>query len=680
MSRRGVLVVLIVGLACGAVGFLLGREGAPAPPAPAREERSEPAARTGSGSVAPAPDGDPRAVPAETSGTGVIEGRVVTENDEPVTGVVVRATPRSVSTRGKAAPDRSLETRMRDLARRHARERQAVTGTDGAYRLEGLVDGHYVVRAWREGWQFWHRAGREVRTGTTVDIHGRRIATLTVTLLMPDGTEATSGYVDLKADGASEGRVWSPEDRAIVLTPRRWTVEATGGELGELVSERETVTVSAESPTAVTLRLRETPGLRGRVTFEDGVVDGLATVAVRRLAPDEVPDPASLNGSRPAVDAPRRGAYALRGLASGRYLAGVLVEGRLEAHRVVTVGSGMTDCDFVVPAPARSEFLLLTALGPDGRPLRSLHGPERMARLPDGTYRIRSSVLRQRPERWRVRVGHHRYGTREIEVPEGPAPTATVRFETPGTLLVTVEAYGERAVGGTFHLDLETEDHPYGDVDHEGRCRFDKVVPGRYPLHLLLHDRGRTERILTTEIEVRSGENAASLALPALHTVTVLAPRLPVRHGLSLRRVDGTIDRHEWTGDDRRAVWHHVPAGAYELRADDAGESMRIDVPGATIVRFEARPYDALVVTVTDPAGFLARSGLRDGDRLVAVNGTEFTGPRQMNRALVQAVRAGPVRLAVLRGGARLTVTVDFRPILDEGRDALGGRLDPGPR
>ena len=61
---------------------------------------------------------------------------------------------------------------------------------------------------------------------------------------------------------------------------------------------------------------------------------------------------------------------------------------------------------------------------------------------------------------------------------------------------------------------------------------------------------------------------------------------------------------------------------------------------------------------IEDPAGTLGRSGLRNGDLVVAIDGTEITGEPQGYSLQRAAEAKGRGTFTVLRGGKRVDVDV----------------------
>ena len=100
-----------------------------------------------------------------------------------------------------------------------------------------------------------------------------------------------------------------------------------------------------------------------------------------------------------------------------------------------------------------------------------------------------------------------------------------------------------------------------------------------------------------------------------------------------------------------------------------------MSVPGTREVKYDTRPDNCLVIRVTDPGGVFAQSGLRDGDLIVAIDGTELTDSRQMQALGTLAMKKNEAVLTVSRGGKRFEV----RAHLSDWK-AWGGRLEHARR
>jgi hypothetical protein len=398
VNRSAFLPILFALIAGGLVGFVIGRGAAPKPPStdlPGRERAEELAEEARSPEPAPIPAATAETLgeilaalpkPRIPTGSGSITGRILTTEGAPVSGVLVRATWTSSGRGGRRAGgpprDRSLEERVRLLHRSHhldrATRREARTAADGTYRIEGLVDGAYNVRAYSAGYQIWTR-GRAfgVSPGAEVDFQARAIAGVTLEVLDPDGNlarEATITFTQETGFGGttSSSERWSSANRTVYAQPGTWSVQAKSGDHGEMVSEPETVTLEAggEPPTA-TLRLRGRPGIRGSIRFEDGIDDGQYFVTTVRVPRGVEAGPGLLlTAARSAGHSiwPEGGRFAITDLEPGLYVLGATRGGgEVATWCEVEVTEGLVERDLVIPPRIRPSTSSSTFSDPTAR-------------------------------------------------------------------------------------------------------------------------------------------------------------------------------------------------------------------------------------------------------------------------------------------------------------------------
>jgi hypothetical protein len=603
-----------------------------------------------------------------------------------------------------------------------ATRREARTAADGTYRIEGLVDGAYNVRAYSAGYQIWTR-GRAfgVSPGAEVDFQARAIAGVTLEVLDPDGNlarEATITFTQETGFGGttSSSERWSSANRTVYAQPGTWSVQAKSGDHGEMVSEPETVTLEAggEPPTA-TLRLRGRPGIRGSIRFEDGIDDGQYFVTTVRVPRGVEAGPGLLlTAARSAGHSiwPEGGRFAITDLEPGLYVLGATRGGgEVATWCEVEVTEGLVERDLVIPAPDPSEYIVVHVLGPDGAPLsgvqfssafrsrhRSSSGGSQVARLDDGSWRVRHHAIDDDDRadeggRFYVTASHPKLGSREVGYDAKTQRDLTITFEAPASLVVTVSGYGSSGYEDLLSVQLvgveknaDTDDPVVGasspargGIDDEGRQSFGPLSPGDYEIriHVRLPSHGSFS-IVRVPISLGPGEAEKTVALPRLYTLTVLtdAPKASFR---IQSEGDSRLSIWSLEAKDGKAVVRGVPAGTYLVQGQNGAEGqMRVRIPGQETVRFEGRPINALKVTITDPEGALARAGFRDGDVVVGVNGELFENQTDMQLKLMKAL-AGTAKLLVQRGGGRIEISVELGPLF-RGRGEQGARMEPVAR
>jgi hypothetical protein len=622
MSRRISIVVLATIVCSLAIGFVIGRSTAPVtsvsgdPAAIGESARRNGTPRSASSSLPgdSAIDLAIASVPPPEIGPedGVITGRVLVDGGMPLGGVTVSARSQWRPSTKRRGEDRALEEKMQDLIREHLHDqrtrREAISNADGTFRIEGLSDGKYRLWASREGYRLV--SGRhDVRPGETVDVSGYAVAMIDLTVLLPDGTPASSATVEAR-DGRMESRFGVTSNHHVMtLLGGTWKLTAKA-EDGILASEPiEITTVTGEPTQPVTLQLRYGPGIRGKVLLGDIVPRrGVEVLLFRDAAEAAKKKGTPIARARAAAQEGCR--FVFSNLSAGEYAL------RLEPniHRlppvVVEVGEEMVEQDLVAPSLTAEQVVYVRIVGPDGKDLpsvrimildelrRPIRGDvDRPTRMHDGRWRIvnppegddedqRRTLLIFSPEHGRREVPYRHDRDREI----------SVEFDVPARLRVTVTGYvGSPLVGRVLAALVpagEPHGRPYGSqedvLDAQGMKTFSPVVPGAYEIKILLTTEGRRRRTLARiPIDLASGVTEKSLSMPHLYRLTVLAEGKAADCAITLhagKELDGF--RVEGKPEDGRVEFDLLPAGTYTIRADRLNGTMTVRIPGPPTVRF----------------------------------------------------------------------------------------------
>jgi len=729
MGRGGFALLLLAFLAGGGIGFVAGSGTAetppdvPASPPPEREPRAEPPPEPPAPSAA---DHDTivawiRAFPAPEPerGDGVLSGTVTRKDGTPIPDVLIRAVPRPRNRgtparyTGRPPEDPDLVELVRETVtsrlRRVASRRETRTDAEGRFRLTGLADHPHSVHAYREGYRFSLAGANQWRValGSELAFTGNPSMQVKLRVLLPDGVPAESAQLTVgSGDRTQSGRHWTAASPRIELGPGTWTLTAEAGQHREYRSAATEVVVEEGRKTPpVELRCEEIRGIRGRVRFPEGEKGTSCEVAAMPVAAGSTISPDRLRNARRKTHVwPNRPEYRLADLPAGSWLVGVLVRDRVVVHDTVEVGAGMAVLDLTVPPPDPSEYVEVTVLGPDGRPVANASfGTDYEV---DGSHSGGGSRVQEiEPGRWRV--WHHRkpenydeggtwgitartkeYGSKTIRYDRKSTRSLTFRFEAPAVLTVTVEGYVGSGFEGRLRLDLRKPKEGGGwsgaggggAISAQGVKKFGPVPPGDYSLAVRVVREGR--RGVTAEtipLTLKSGGNAETVRIPKLHTLTVITEDLPEDTRLTIRaRRGGRFDFDGKRPENGRVVFEDLPAGEYVVQTHEDIQMMFVRVPGRSVVRFEPVTLNALEVSVRDPDGGLAKAGLREGDLVIGVNGEEFEDMIHMQSLLMRSARGGDAKLIVLRGARRLEVTLDLMKTMRGGD--RGGDLDPATR
>lgn len=370
--------------------------------------------------------------------------------------------------------------------------------------------------------------------------------------------------------------------------------------------------------------------------------------------------------------------YWIGPLTPGRWLVSV-DDGRgrgVAARAVVEVRDDAVRRDFQLAAPTRAEVVRVRVLDPAGAPLRdcsfelSTELREADGRLAGGTngaitleqetlgwYTLPRAKLRL-PEQvvqgsranaqHLLAARHLRYGSVVQELAAG-VEQIEFRFAAPVQLEVRLEQFAENVAGRKVELRLRSGDsvralpRPLvfaGESLAAERIAIGTLQPGRWIAELLVHspsERRKDGRLAAVaEWSLTSGATERSIAVPRLQTVVVtLSSDSKGARFASLKRVDPLSPYPRSTPVDERCIWSEecqatdrvefvdVAPGRYWLACGEAG-GMPVTVPTAGPILFEAQPVTVKRVVLTAPRGALAAAGVRDGDWLVALDGSEF--------------------------------------------------------
>ena len=132
-------------------------------------------------------------------------------------------------------------------------------------------------------------------------------------------------------------------------------------------------------------------------------------------------------------------------------------------------------------------------------------------------------------------------------------------------------------------------------------------------------------------------------------------------------------------GESGELVFEHLPAGDYKISVMGRGSGeMTVSVPNQSRIEFAPVEPDAMVVTVDDPNGELAKAGFQSGDLIIGLEGAEFENMVQMQTLLAAAMASDAAALMILRGGRELEVKFDLKKL--RGSRKMGGDIEPTTR
>ena len=666
------------------------------------------------------------ALPAKdaSSGSAVIPGVVRDDAGDPIAGVTLRARLTKARARTKAKTGEDLVSRVERFARETRYEldttQTTTTGPDGAYELTTLQDdGRYDVDAKKTGWTFKTAPGHhrnDEPTGKAIDFVGTQTVELTFNLMLSSGEEPLrKSYVQWK-EGSSNRRAnktWKPDDRTLVLPVGSYTFTAFAGDQSEYLAEEQSVTLEpGESGRTLDFTLKGRPGIHGNLTFADGEAPENAIVRLARPSGSEAGDRKRImEGDSDWAHRQNGHAYSFQDVKPGEWLVGVTLQhgsSRILALERVSVTNELVKLDLEIPALDKSDYLVLWVHGPDGKAINdgvsvscevksatgsSSNGIEEIKRS-DGSLwcTLGENVEEAGPDaEITLNVSTQKFGTRSKKI-ERDQSEVTIEFVEPAFLDVTINGYAGSGHEGLLKLALSKSDsrHHWGtsprdnSIDENGAQTLGPREPGDYKLLLQIErKRHQSKTLSSTDVSLTSGKNSIEIDIPQLHTLTVRTPGLTKGSRVMIRSASG--ERSFNSNDSRvdeneRIVFEELAPGEYVLQTfGPKFGQMNVTVPAGGEVVFEPVEPNSLAVEVTSDDGVLAKSGFRDGDIIVSIDGNEFEGMIQMQSAIMGAMaKTEPSKMGVLRGGRTIELELQISKIQDP--STMGGDIEPHTR
>ncbi len=572
-------------------------------------------------------------------GSFEITGTVLDAAGRGLAGVLVRAQLSARkpyvgdSKRIDEAPSLDFESAISQATDRHARllagTYEAITDEQGEYRVTGLVEGKYNLRAYKQDyWIPMPKGGSLCISGDVVDLVARPVVSVRMQVLMPGGEEAESAAIVFGDKSLPRMRLgpfaWSSTEPVVRVPAGELKLTAVRGAFGySSWTDHEKADFSSDSLVVhvpdtglaepVVFQLKGQNGLRGKVSAGNNAdVTWGIQVTLLALRENEAVDLDTLRASDTRLSVQPSGYYVFPNLPSGRFVVGLSRSRQedIEFHEVVEVTHGFTTLDLTLPDPQPEPCVLVRVECPEGESLSNLryffdhklNGGTRGVRetrptsisegqacipIPAGSRR-RYFGQRNDADEFRLVVQHDDFGVAELLLEHGQNH-ATLRFDVPANLTVKLPGIEDSAFTSRYSMRLE----PAGDrtdplwhvrvvnvdsIDESGTVKLGAVVPGEYKLTLLLRNSGTTQwagrHMGVSNVRLVAGENHSVVPVPQLFSLDVV-----VKHGanaaLALQDVptDGSsggaaFDRANAKCDELGlARFKEVVAGKYRLLA-----------------------------------------------------------------------------------------------------------------
>ncbi len=553
------------------------------------------------------------------TGDGRILGLVVDDAGTPVADALVLATPIDPGTPRKwrkapAGPtDEDLDAMARKMIARQRWLREgrkyARTAADGTHEITGLGPNKWTLHAYKEGLQFQPTSGNAygAEPGATVNFTGTAIVRVSVDVRLADGSRPAVAtilaQVRTESTSSTSNEMWLASEPWIELRPQPYELLAMT-EAGRSRAQR--VTIEAGKQVSLVFELESRPSLRVKVVPPEELAAITPEAMALRFAGSEPPEPSRLR--REGMRRSDREAVLWQDLDPGNYLIGAAYshDSPVAVTKVVEVRDGVAEHELRLPPVDPKEYLVVRALGPDGGSPGPLHftlayrserrtsgsGANPFTRA-DGAHLLRRPTPEEESGGTYSIIAEGPLGRVEKAYDPADLREILLRFETPAYLDVAIGGYEASPHAGWLNVELSRRDAKGGSwraveakPDPHGRCRLGPVQPGTYDVACSTIP--ESWPIAPAPIELRSGEQAATVAAPALHSLTVRR-RGERSRTITIRPKDfvGRTVQREITGDS--TTFERMPQGRYEVwvHGTSRGEPVEVNVPAQTEIAIE---------------------------------------------------------------------------------------------
>lgn len=565
----------------------------------------------------------------------------------------------------------------------------ASTDAQGAFRISGIGDGGWLlqstdrnIRLVRATWF------TEVpfKAGDYADLLAMRVLYMTLDLKLASGEPINSANVNLKhlETGGDREFYWRPDRAECEVAAGAWKLTITGGPFGLWKAEREINVPAAGLDGPVVVELQGDNALVVTVKSPPPASQPYYSQFVLCLvAADKVPPGGPTTGTeayRLAVNRPQPGSgrEIYKDLAPGRYVVYCAVDLTfILAQMPVHYEGGGQVVEIPLPEMQAADHIVVRTFDPAGKPLGNVATtldmdgasyPVKGVRRAPGEYWLRRAepACLFPPGRigtateYRIRADHPKYGKRVATCPVGDSRVVEIRFGEAALLVVLLDnlpedrgslALGAFAAGDSEYLAFTTTPGPLAQ-----RTEF-RLASGLATVLLIVRrpsgQKGWWE-LARTNVELAPGTQEIHVAVPTLSTLRVF---MPGEKGNSYAGISGEYGPGEARPvKDERVEFPQLPAGEYQLTGEAGVATVR--VPYAGEFRFEAQPYNALLLPDLDNGGVMAQFGLKAGDVIRAINSTPLSGTRaELRAAFLTAASQGDVTLRIIRGGSTLVIS-----------------------
>jgi len=603
---------------------------------------------------------------------------------------------------------------------------------DGLYDVRATREG-FTFENYGDPW----RRRMVVASDSKVEFTAIPTFRTTFDLRLPDGSAPDRATLQFRRVGERndpEQGTWTPAEPTVDLPLGDWIViAASGGEASRirtiesarfLASATNVVSPPPAGSETVKIALRGVCAIEGTISTSYGAPPYNTSVVAVALDAGKEPDPSlfsarpdSRNRNEPRAQVQTGGerglTYRVDRLVPGRWYIGVFRE-RSEppaATAVLELGQSVLEHDFVLPPADPKLATRVRVLDPDGTLLPNCafrcwytspgrNGEEnggggsgglQASRNQDGTFTWKYPAPRIR---FVLFADHPRFGTCTCEVPKD-AREVGMRFVAPLAVKIRIPGFTAASRGRDYKVDWtrfgaadgSESSTPVGDdaIGEDDVVDVGLLQPGRYRLAITvapLKPNGRPPlNVARATWEVTAETRELALPLPKIAPLR-LSVAAGTRGWFTLAPDDGAgeenggLQRNAEVDADGGITFEDVVPGLYVARGPNQ-DSMLVEAPASGTVAFVAEAVNVLRVVVRDREGALAKAGLATGDRVVAIDGREFSGRRELEQ-LRNSLKGEEVTFTVQRGDKRFEVVLPPRVLIDE--RLAGGRFHEASR
>lgn len=648
-------------------------------------------------------------------GTGRFHGRATLPDGKPLAGVTVTAqaiAPRSMSTANDATAAEQIEAyALRTLFAQHAKY-TATTDADGRYEIAGLGKYSFGVSAERAGFRL--SSARRGSSGwlepdAEVNFTAEAVCELVLDVRLPDGSQPAEANYSVWHGESTSGGLWRPQFPRIVVMAGEGSIQFSCGKHNQFRSDAVPFDAKSGTPTELTVQLQATLGIAVGVELpasESGKESGSMHAIYLQPNPPAEPPGALAHSLGEREWASEYSVALFSDVKPGRYRV-LAVKGRMiVAWQDITLGSEFLELTLKVPEPVAEDHVIIRVTGPSGEPLSGVSISVNIISTESHSGRGADSIEKGEGVYWvrrltpddRDATGDWRYsfdlrsqdhGSRSIEYPRDATHELHVQFQEPSSLTVTVAGLSTHPKKELLRVQLWQELNNRGGwsgmqpdgtsrtTTHESDViKFTKLSQGKYRFQLSLSredDSGfRSDEVQLAEVQfdVAAGANAVTCTIPEFFTLTINVPDPKKVGSLSLAPAADSAGRRRRYADSKelpKVVYEGVTAGEWRVFTRD-GE-MRVRVSADTEVTLSLSAYDCVVISDLNAGGKLEALGLRNGDKLIRVDGLEWDTLRMFQTQVQGSMGRDETTWTVIRNGAEVDVKFrgkDLMKIMDK--------------